>query len=226
MYCFAIKSLIYKYVDINNCIYFWLNENPKFTLFSLLHGFWSCSYKMSQSRAGVSMRASPLTNGKLLAALKGRKPCRITITEVNNIGDRYMQKASSIRFGFIMCWRQSKVCHYFYRRFSSSVLQVRLEQREVRGCRKPDSLAEFEKRLFDWPSKEEPALQGDEAEMDVEEEDTAGVNPCVTRCGRPTGKNGFGKTFLKQNTKSLWLPTECFSNVWIVQILIFKVNFN
>ena len=46
-------------------------------------------------------------------------------------------------------------------------------------------------------------MQGDEAKMDVEEEDTAGVNPCVTRCGRPTGKNGFGKTFLKQNTKSL-----------------------
>ena len=73
----------------------------------------------------------------------------------------------------------------------------------MRGWRKPDSLAEFEKRLFDWPSKEEPAMPGDEAKMDVEEEDTAGVNPRVTRCGRPTGKNGFGKTFLKQNTKSL-----------------------
>ena len=66
----------------------------------------------------------------------------------------------------------------------------------MRGCRKPDSLAEFEKRLFDWPAKEEPAMQGDEAEMDVEEEDATGVKLCVTRCGRPTGKNGLGKTFL------------------------------
>ena len=138
--------------------------------------------KMSQSRAGASMRASPLTNGKLLSAFKGRKPNRITINEVNSMGDRYMQKATSIRLGFIMWLDQS--C---YSIIPGVFLQV--SSNSVRGCRKPDSLAEFEEKLFDWPAKEEPVLV-DEAEMDVEE-DVAGAKPSVTRCGRPTGKTNF-----------------------------------
>ena len=205
----------------------WLNENPKFTLFSLLHGFWSCSYKMSQSRAGVSMRASPLTNGKLLAALKGRKPCRITITEVNNIGDRYMQKASSIRFGFIMCWRQSlslieSFIGVFPQVSCKSVLNkekwgvvesLTLWQNLRRGC-----LIGLLRRSLQ--------CKGMKLRWMLKWKTLLGSIHVWPDAGGPLVRMVLGKTFLKQSTKSLWLPMECFSNVWIVQIFIFKVNFN
>ena len=52
---------ISKHVNINNVSTSDLIKTWNLHFF-LLQGFWSCSYKMSQSREGASMKASPLTN--------------------------------------------------------------------------------------------------------------------------------------------------------------------
>ena len=53
---------------------------------------------------GPSRTKSLLTNRKLLDAFKGLKPNKIKIDDVSSLGDKYMQKATSIRFGYFLNW--------------------------------------------------------------------------------------------------------------------------
>ena len=45
----------------------------------------------------VAANPSPLTNSKLIVKFKGVIPTKIKIEDVNEIGERYMQKETSIR---------------------------------------------------------------------------------------------------------------------------------
>ena len=58
--------------------------------------------KMSPAVPGPSKTKSLLTNRKLLDAFKGLKPNKIKIDDVSSLGDKYMQKATSIRFGYFL----------------------------------------------------------------------------------------------------------------------------
>ena len=160
--------------------------------------------KMSPAVPGPSKTKSLLTNRKLLDAFKGLKPNKIKIDDVSYLGDKYMQKATSIRFGYFLNWNDFSL---FGRRFSSCFANLRLEQRQLKCSRNTETLQVFEQKLVSWPAKEELNQQvtsiptGEDAlETDQtgpgEMEDAVDKNDgeeglsrhSVTACGRCTGR--------------------------------------
>ena len=108
-------------------------------------------------------------------AFKGTRPNKIKIDDVNTIGERYMQKETSIR------------------RFSASFSQLRLEHRRVKNLRKPEVVREWEEDKFCWPVKNDPqeleVLLPDEGDSADENEEA--TVPTVTMSGRPSGTRGL-----------------------------------
>ena len=152
---------------------------------------------------GGAGEPSPLTNRKLLAALKGVKPHRISIDTATSLGTRYKKKSTSIRFtNFLQLGMCFKVEFKKSRRFTSSVEKLRSDQRQIKCSRNPDSLATFEQRDFSWPAKELQGgdLSGVHARDDLDIVRQQGVDrggqqggdrqarPAVTSCGRNTVK--------------------------------------
>ena len=76
------------------------NIQPKIYFCSSLvcETFSSQPTKMSPRASSAVSMPSPLTNNKLLAAFKGQRSNVLKIEDISTLGDRYMQKATSIRY--------------------------------------------------------------------------------------------------------------------------------
>ena len=180
-----------------------LKFNPKFTYFFSERYVISLPSipTMSPRAPTAELRASPLTNGKLLATFKGIRPNIIKIEDVSALGDMYMQKATSIRFLFQLIFESFNSS--VFRRFASSFSNLRLERVQLKRSRNVESLAAFEQDEFVWPAKEQelpaPSLQNPvedavlefEVAADGDSEPLEGPRPGVTLMGRVTGENCF-----------------------------------
>ena len=112
-------------------------------------------------------KPSPLTKSKILVAFKGIKPKNLGIQEVVSLGERYLQKQTSIR------------------RFSASFSQLRLDHRRVKNCRNTELVKNWEKEIFIWPAKDDPP------ELEILAIDEGGEEESevtVTMSGRATGR--------------------------------------
>ena len=159
------------------------------------------------------VRPSPLTNRKLLAVFKGKRPNILNIEDVSLVGERYMQKSTSIRFVLRV---EINYLSIAFRRFAASFSQLRVEHRQLKCSRNTKSLSAFEEQEFAWPAKpDKTSLDGQPPPQDVEDQledvgDAGGQeygSTGVTMGGRYTG------IFSKFNQFYFLKPPLLFINV-------------
>ena len=163
----------------------------------------------------VVARKSPLTNKKVLTKFKKTRVEKLKIDDVIKLGNDYLKKQTSIRFGLsVLSFILSCL---FFRRFSASFGELRLHHRKVKNAKKQEAITTFEDGLFEWPELHPAGGAAADPDLDVEvpgqefggapvrlypEDLEQQVNRTkITATGRPTGKFSFLVIFVSIVTK-------------------------